>query len=152
MARKKKAPSPKPPSPKLRRDAKKGVPGRTRGKKKKEKFFGGYKMQNLEEFEKHTEEVKTLARGKDIVEGLTSKAEQRPPAFDRQELQVVRSWLQRRPLEPTHPAAAMIAYPRMWTTKRGRYCKFRAPGGRGLRLDSFSAQFLSSSALLTRFG
>ena len=77
--------------------------------------------------EKHAQEVKALARGKSIVEPA-SEAEKRPAAFDGQDLLVVRSWLTRRPLEPKPTAPALVQYPRLWTTKRGRYCKFKAPG------------------------
>ncbi|MEZ4270584.1 MAG: hypothetical protein R3C68_03860 [Myxococcota bacterium] len=102
-------------------------PSPPRGNKKGAKNFGGYKTQDVEEFAKHAQEVKSLASGRDIVERKNPPREKRPPAFDRQQLQVVRSWVKSRPLEPLSPAAAMIAYPRMWTTKRGRYCKFKSP-------------------------
>lgn len=90
--------------------------------------FGGYKKQDAGEFTEHAEEIKQLAKGHDIVEGPTHDREKRPAAFDRKGLQVVRSWSRSRPLEPTSPAAALVEYPRMWTTKRGRYAKFRIPG------------------------
>ena len=89
---------------------------------------------------RHADEVKAVARGADIVEA-TAAAEKRPPAFDRQELLVVRSWLQRRPLEPTQPATALVQYPRMWNTKRGRYCKFRAAGAGAYALLRARATF-----------
>ena len=54
--------------------------------------------------------------------------ERRPAPFDREELQVVRSWVHSRPLEASSPAAALVPYPRMWSTKRGRYSKFQVPG------------------------
>ena len=69
-----------------------------------------------------------VAKGQDIVEGLTPDREKRAAPFDRKGLQEVRSWTRSRPLEPTSPAAALVEYPRMWTTKRGRYSKFRIPG------------------------
>ena len=92
--------------------------------------FGGYKKQDASNFAEHAQEVKRLAGGGDIVEGSSSahNAEKRPAPFNRKELQVVRSWAKSRPLEPNSPAAAMVDYPRMWTTKRGRYAKFNIPG------------------------
>ncbi len=69
-----------------------------------------------------------MTRGKDIVDAHNATRERRPAPFDRRDLMVVRSWLSRRPLETMPAAAAMVPYPRMWTTKRGRYCRFRAPG------------------------
>ncbi len=83
------------------------------------------------EVEAHAKEVREVARGRDIVE-KNEATEKRPPAFDRKELMVVRSWLERRPLEPSPNATAMVQYPRMWNTKRGRYCKFKAPGAGGI--------------------
>ena len=75
----------------------------------------------------HAQEVKAVAGGKSVVEQIMD-AERRPPAFDRKELMVVRSWKDQQPLESSKAATAMVQYPRLWTTKRGRYCKFRAPG------------------------
>ncbi len=76
---------------------------------------------------KHAEEVRSVRRGRDIVEQSATRAG-KPPAFDRKELLVARSWFERRPLETGTLAAPLIRYPRMWATKRGRYCKFKAPG------------------------
>jgi len=111
---KKGAKGPMPPPPK-------------KGKSKK-KTFGGYRVQDAGEFAEHADEVKGVTGGRDIVDVDTDDREKRPAAFDRKELQVVRSWARSRPLEPTSPAAAMVPYPRTWTTKRGRYSKFRLPG------------------------
>src|SRR5688572_19476626 len=94
----------------------------------KKKDFGGYKTQDVGEFANHAGEIKDLVAGKDFVEGQHTKRETRPAPFDRRELEVVRSWVQSRPLEPNKPASALISYPRMWTTNRGRYTKFRLPG------------------------
>ncbi len=88
----------------------------------------GYKAQEIEEFSDHAKKVKHLHEGNDVVEKRPPNQETRPAPFDRKELQVVRSWVKRRPLEPTHPASAMVEYPRMWTSKRGRYSKFSLPG------------------------
>ena len=85
--------------------------------------------EEVKETQAHANEVRSLHSGRDIVERPAQETEKRPAAFDRQELQVVRSWLKRRPLEPNRPASAMVAYPRLWTTNRGRYCRFKAPGG-----------------------
>jgi hypothetical protein len=92
------------------------------------KSFGGYKRQDVAEFTEHADEVKEVQRGRDIVEAKNPERESRPAPFDRKELQVVRSWARGRPLEPTSPAATMIPYPRMWSSKRGRYSKFKLPG------------------------
>jgi|WetSurMetagenome_2_1015567.scaffolds.fasta_scaffold1026936_2 hypothetical protein len=81
----------------------------------------------LTETEKHAKEVQAVARGMSIVEPA-HESEKRPPAFESRDLLVVRSWLTRRPLEPKPVAPALVQYPRLWTSKRGRYCKFKAPG------------------------
>jgi len=111
---------PRPPRPKGR-----GRPGK---KKKKVKNFGGYKVQEANEFETHAKEIKALTKGKDYVDLSGQRHEQRPAPFDRKQLQVVRSWLKSRPLEPMSPASALVPYPRMWNTKRGRYTRFKIPG------------------------
>ena len=90
--------------------------------------FGGYKSQDVDEYAGHAAEIRALASGRDIVELAPRDTEKRPAAFDRKELGVIRSWVNRRPLEPTQPAAALVEFPRMWATKRGRYCHFKAPG------------------------
>ena len=99
-------PSPKPPAPR-----------RT----------GGWPSEPRPDTREHAKEVRAIAAG---VSGLEPGAAPsvRPDALDRTELVAVRNWLTARPLEPGPPAAALIEYPRSWTTKRGRYCKFRAPG------------------------
>lgn len=104
--------------------------GSKKKKSKKKKDFGGYSAQDVEEFAAHAAQIKKLASGEDIVEtaAKVDATEKRPAAFDRDQLQVVRSWTRSRPLEPTHPASALIEYPRMWTTNRGRYAKFSLPG------------------------
>ena len=75
----------------------------------------------------HAKEIKEVAGGRSIVEPKAD-SEKRPAAFESPDLLVVRSWLQRRPLEPKPTAPALVQYPRLWNTKRGRYCKFKAPG------------------------
>ncbi len=77
--------------------------------------------------ERHAQEVRAVARGKSSLE-VAPAGEERPAAFDRQDLLVVHAWMQRRPLEPKPVAPALVQYPRNWNTKRGRYCRFRAPG------------------------
>lgn len=114
------SPAPAPPGPAGRRATLRNPKAAGKG--------GKGKRDPVAETAAHAAEVRALASGHDFVELRPADTEQRPAAFDRKELQVIRSWVQRRPLEPTAPAAAMIDYPRMWTTKRGRYCKFRAPG------------------------
>ena len=76
----------------------------------------------------HAKEVREVARGRDIVERPETQKEQTPAGFGNADMLVVRSWMQRRPLEAAAPAAALVHYPRLWTTKRGRYCRFQAPG------------------------
>jgi hypothetical protein len=116
-----KGPLPPPPASRDgRRGGTGGGPGGDgRGKKKKQSRHP--------ETEAHAREIREVARGRDIVDGA-AEMEKRPAPFDRKELMVVRSWLERRPLEPKAQATALVQYPRMWTTKRGRYCKFKAPG------------------------
>ncbi len=80
------------------------------------------------ETEQHAREVREVARGRDIVERKGEAAESRPAVFRGSDMLFVRSWLQRRPLEAPSTAAALVHYPRMWTTRRGRYCRFVAPG------------------------
>ena len=50
------------------------------------------------------------------------------PGFESRDVLVVRAWLVRRSVEPAPQAAALIKFPRMWSTKRGRYCNFSTPG------------------------
>ena len=76
----------------------------------------------------HAREVRQVTRGRDIVDKAQRAAEQRPAGFQHADMLVVRSWMQRRPLEGLQPAAALVAFPRMWSTKRGRFCRFVAPG------------------------
>lgn len=90
--------------------------------------FPGYRAQKADEFERHAAEVKAQQRGRSSVDSATEDREHRPAPFDRKELMAVRSWILTRPLEPTSPAAALVRYPRLWTTKRGRYARFRVPG------------------------
>ncbi len=90
---------------------------------------GGQKQGGKEETEEHAREVKAVMRGQDIVESGASAIDEKPPAaFDGSQMQVVRSWMDSRPLEPKTAATAMVPYPRNWNSKRGRYCKFKAPG------------------------
>jgi hypothetical protein len=117
---KRRPPSPHPPAP--------GGGSKGASSRNPTGNFQGYTRQDPSEFRDHANEIKALATGTDFVERKDADPEKRPPAFDRQELQVVRSWVKRRPLEPNSPAAAMVPYPRMWTTKRGRYAKFRVSG------------------------
>ncbi len=113
---------PLPPAPRAGRDGRGGGGAGGGGKGGKQGKKGKHS-----ETEAHARETREVARGRDIVDGPTA-GEKRPAPFDRREMMVVRSWLERRPLEPTAAAAALVQYPRLWTSKRGRYCKFRAPG------------------------
>ncbi|MBI5508952.1 MAG: hypothetical protein HY903_09380 [Deltaproteobacteria bacterium] len=85
------------------------------------------------ETERHAAEVKATARGLSTLI-KSGDAEKRPPAFDSQDLLVVRSWCERRPIEPQSAASALVRFPRLWSTKRGRYCRFRAPGAGAIAL------------------
>jgi hypothetical protein len=114
-----KGPMPPPPAG---RDGRRGGGSQADGRGKKKK-----QPSKHPQTEAHAQEVREVARGRDIVDGPKAQ-EKRPPAFDRKELLVVRSWLDRRPLEPTPQATALVQYPRLWATKRGRYCRFKAPG------------------------
>lgn len=91
---------------------------------------GGQKQGGKEDTEEHAKEVKAVMGGQDIVESAASgtEVEKRPAAFESDQMKVVRSWLDSRPLEPKTAATAMVPYPRNWNSKRGRYCKFKAPG------------------------
>ncbi len=97
------------------------------GKKKDDK-----KKKATADTEAHAKLVREVIRGKDIVDkphtSHEPSRERRPAAFHRIDMIVVRTWLRHRPLEPPLSATALVAFPRMWTTKRGRYCKFNAPG------------------------
>ena len=90
------------------------------------------KKKATEDTEAHAKLVREITRGKDIVDrpdsGKEPPRERRPAAFQRIDMIVVRQWLRQRPLEPPISATALVAFPRMWTTRRGRYCKFNAPG------------------------
>lgn len=113
---KRRPPSPHPPPPNRRKGASSRKPAQS---------FQGYTKQDLSDFRDHANEIRALSTGTDFVERRDHNPEKRPAPFDRKELQVVRSWVKSRPLEVNSPAAAMVPYPRMWTTKRGRYSKFR---------------------------
>lgn len=81
--------------------------------------------------EAHAQEVRDVIRGRDIVErplSASSQYQKKPAAFARQDIIVVRTWLAQRPLEAPISATAIVAFPRMWSTRRGRYCRFNAPG------------------------
>ncbi len=87
----------------------------------------GITQAKLSDTERHAEEIKAVARGKSIVEKSRFQTAKKPPAFDREQLMAVRAWLQIRPFEANPTASPLVKYPRMWTTKRGRYCRFRSP-------------------------
>jgi len=82
----------------------------------------------LRETEEHAKQVRAVLRGKDGELEWQEHHEAPPPAFEREDMLVVRNWLKRRPVEAPPQAAALIKFPRMWATKRGRYCRFVAPG------------------------
>jgi hypothetical protein len=103
-------------------------PGKRRPTLKAGAMFGQYKIQDKEEFKAHAKEVRDVVAGRDVVEKGQPDVEKRPAPFDREELGVVRSWVQKRPLEANSAAAAFVRYPRLWATKRGRYSRFQMPG------------------------
>ena len=77
----------------------------------------------------HAAEVRRITHGEDVVDDLHSEpARRQPKELSRKEMVVVKSWVQHQPLVDTGSTPAMIEYPRMWNTRRGRYCKFRVPG------------------------
>ncbi|MEM6532846.1 MAG: hypothetical protein AAF654_09480 [Myxococcota bacterium] len=127
MSQQKRSPLPKPKS----KDIKKGM---SKILERSKKGGGGNKhsqRQNVEDFQAHAAEVKDVMRGKDVVESIViagEPVERAPAAFDGAKMNIVRSWLDSRPLEPKANATTRIPYPRNWNTKRGRYCKFKAPG------------------------
>ncbi|MDP7039714.1 MAG: hypothetical protein QGI45_11190 [Myxococcota bacterium] len=82
--------------------------------------------QSHDELQEHAQQVRKLNQGQDFIEAPTDKDVDKK-GFE-PDLLLVRSWLEKRPLEPVNKAAAMVPFPRQWATKRGRYCKFRAPG------------------------
>ena len=86
------------------------------------------------ETEAHAKEVKAIGQGKNILEKAQG-AQDKAPQFNSKNMLLVRTWLQNRPLEcggepgaPGRPAAALVVYPRLWSTIRGRYTKFKATG------------------------
>ncbi|MCK5689570.1 hypothetical protein KAI87_09895, partial [Myxococcota bacterium] len=69
--------------------------------------------------------------GVDIVERTLSRPQadhSASSAVPSKDMLVVRAWAEKRTLDATPQASAMVSFPRMWTTKRGRYAKFKAPG------------------------
>jgi hypothetical protein len=90
--------------------------------------FGAYKKQEKSDFVDHASEVQDIIRGRDIVENRESSTEKKDAAFEHDELQVVRSWVKKRPLEAYKAPSALVAYPRLWNTRRGRYTRFALPG------------------------
>ncbi|MBN1962176.1 MAG: hypothetical protein JW841_14645 [Deltaproteobacteria bacterium] len=82
----------------------------------------------VEETKEHADEVREVLSGRNIVELNKATRERQLAVFHSPDMLVVRSWMSRRPIESPQPASAMVAFPRMWTTNRGRYCSFKAPG------------------------
>jgi hypothetical protein len=82
----------------------------------------------LKETEDHAKQVRAILRGQDGQLEWHEQNAERPPGFESQDMLVVRAWLTRRSVEAPPQAAALIKFPRMWSTKRGRYCNFSTPG------------------------
>ena len=79
----------------------------------------------------HAEEMRAIARGHNTLERSSAKPNNDNNEFFAKptELLKVRSWVQNRPVDSASPPqAALVAFPRLWTTNRGRYCRFQAPG------------------------
>jgi len=78
----------------------------------------------------HAREVVDVTAGRDAVVPSPRSRDERLGAFAGPAMLVVRAWLERRPVDaPPAPTPAMlVAFPRLWTTRRGRYCRFVAPG------------------------
>jgi hypothetical protein len=95
-------------------------PGKRGGKKVPKKSA-------TSETEQHAKEVRAVIRGKDIVDRPEKKSDGSPAQFTG-DMMFVRSWMKNRPLEPQVQAAALVHFPRQWATRRGRYCRFQAPG------------------------
>jgi len=76
----------------------------------------------------HARDVVEVTAGRDVVDQAPSPREQRLAAFQGPAMMVVRSWLERRTVEAPPTPAALVAFPRSWSTRRGRYCRFVAPG------------------------
>lgn len=92
---------------------------------------------NPQTTQQHAHEVRNLLQGQDIVErnskesGSTDAATGPTPndaSPEKQAMMSVKNWMKERPIDMPLPAAPMIQFPRMWTSRRGRYCKFKAPG------------------------
>jgi hypothetical protein len=78
--------------------------------------------------EAHAREVVEVTAGRDALEAAPASREQRLAAFQGPAMLVVRSWLERRPVDAPQAPATLVAFPRQWATMRGRYCRFVAPG------------------------
>lgn len=97
----------------------------------------------------HADEVRGVQGGQDIVEKDTLRRSRRrapaspPPqgVFSTQQFVEVKEWLRARPANVVAPTAPVIAFPRMWSTRRGRYCKFKSPGASGYGLMRARATF-----------
>jgi len=76
----------------------------------------------------HAREVAAVAAGRDAVVPAPRTRDERLGAFHGPAMLVVRSWLERRPVDAPQAPATLVAFPRLWTTQRGRYCRFVAPG------------------------
>ena len=85
-------------------------------------------QQKVADTEAHAQEVRDVLGGRNIVEHDAAVRERQLAAFHSPDMLVVRSWMSRRAIEGPVPAAALVAFPRLWNTARGRYCRFVAPG------------------------
>ena len=97
----------------------------------------------------HAQEVRGVLGGQDIVDKESLRqpspgSPTSPPpqgAFNAQQFVEVKEWLRARPANVVAPTAPVISYPRMWSTRRGRYCKFKSPGASGYGLMRARATF-----------
>jgi len=85
----------------------------------------------------HAKEVRSVLQGQDIVErpsqGSQTSSESKAPTpnesgHGKTPMMSVKKWMKERPIDVPVPAPPMIQYPRLWASRRGRYCKFKAPG------------------------
>ena len=90
--------------------------------------FGGYRIQDVKDFEEHAREIQAVTDGVDKVEVAPGLRARTGGLFEADELSFVRTWVQQRPLEQDSAAAATVPYPRMWATHRGRYARFKLAG------------------------
>lgn len=86
-----------------------------------------HKGQSKDDTAAHAAQVRAVLKGQDSVDWQPTAPVASAAGLNRDQVVAVRSNHSQRPLEPSG-AGALVAFPRKWSQKRGRYCKFRAPG------------------------